>query len=289
MEKQPLTPRTPLLHNLNETKREPREWDAQAYDEGNRIQTEAFLNFLKKNNIDTNNKTILDVGCGTGKIAAKLAQKVRLIHGFDASENMIKQAQTNFGHIENLSFQHSFAEDFTSPKLYQLAIASFCIHWFENQKQAFQRIGDSLEHNGYFFATVQTSDNPTPLELVAAQETIEAMPINKAYKWCTEKNLIDLTECTLPSTQQLKDMLNNVGFEILICEQQDFYMSMTKDEIIKTARPIVFSRPLMKFIPNLFIEPLFNDYIDCYLSKLNKIDDKYVEQIITTIIHVRKK
>jgi trans-aconitate methyltransferase len=278
----------PLLEH--KPQREPREWDAYAYDEGNTIQTEAFLQFLATNKINTNDLRILDIGCGTGKIAARLSLKAKHIHGFDASKNMIEQAQKNFGHIENLSFEHCFAEDFTSHKLHKLAIASFCIHWFENQKQAFQRIHNSLEHNGNFFATVQTSNNPTPPELIAAQELIEGMSINKAYKWITDKNLIDLTECTLPSTEELKNMLTSVGFTISKCEQQSFFLPMTKDEIIKTERPIVFSRPMMKYIPDIFIEPLFNDYIDIYLSKLQKVgDDKYLEQIITTIIYACKK
>lgn len=292
MEKQPLTPRTPLLHDVKETQiaREPREWDAQGYDEGNTIQTEAFLQFLATNKIDTNNRTILDVGCGTGKIAARLASRAARIHGFDASKNMVEQAQKNFGTIGNLSFEQCFAENFSSSKLYQLAMASFCIHWFYDQKQAFQRIHGSLEHGGDFFATVQTRDNPTPPGLIAAQEMVEGMTINKAYKYFAGKDLIDLTECTLPSAEEVKNMLESIGFTILKSEQQFYSLPMTKDEVIKTERPIVFSRPMMKYIPNMLAESLFNDYIDIYLSKLEKVDDdKYLEQIITTVVHARKK
>jgi len=287
MEPQPLTPRTPLIPH-KEIKREPREWDAQAYDEGSRIQTEAFLQFLATYNINTKDRFILDVGCGTGKIAAKLAPKAEFIHGCDASKNMIDLAQKNCGHIQNLSFEHCFAEDFTSLRQYQLAFASFCIHWFENQKQAFQRIYASLENNGELFATVQTSDNPIPPEFIAAQEIIEDMTINKAYKYFAGKDLVDLTACTFSSTEDLKNMLKEVGFRILKCEQQTYFLLMTKDEIIKTERPIVFSRPIMKLIPNIFIEPFFNDYIDLYLSKLQKTGDQYLTQIITTIVHARK-
>jgi trans-aconitate methyltransferase len=302
MEKEPLTPRTPLLHNIKEAQvepalrsfsevgREPREWDAQAYDEGNTIQTEAFLQFLATNKINFTDRTILDVACGTGKIAARLASRAAHIHGFDASKNMIDFAQKQYGTIENLSFEQSFAEDFSSQRLYQLAFASCCIHWFYNQKRAFQHIHGSLEHGGDFFATVQTRDNPTPPELIAAQEMIEGMAINKAYKYFAGKDLIDLTECTLPSAEELKNMLESVGFTILKSEQQSYFFAMTKDEVKKTERPIVFSRPIMKYIPNILAESLFNDYIDIYLSKLQKVgDDKYLEQIITTVVHARKK
>lgn len=267
--------------------REPREWDAKAYDEGSTIQTQAFLQFLATNKINTEKRTILDVGCGTGKITAALAKKAQSIHGFDASKNMTDYAHDKYHYIKNLSFEHCFAEDFQSPKLYQLAIASFCIHWFENQKLAFQRINDSLEENGDFFATVQTSNNPAPLNLVAAQEKIEG--INKASQWLMGKDIIDLTACSLPSNQELKIMLAETGFEIIKNKEQSFEIPMTKDEIIKTERPIVFSRPIVQYIPSILIEPFFNDYIDLYISKLHKVsDDKYLEKIVTTIIHARK-
>src|SRR5258708_32116264 len=69
---------------ITKPQREPREWDAQAYDEGNIFQTKAFLHFLEKNKIETENKIILDVGCGTGTIAANLAEKAIYVHGIDA-------------------------------------------------------------------------------------------------------------------------------------------------------------------------------------------------------------
>src|SRR5260221_13539714 len=59
MENQPLITPKP--------QREPREWPAQAYDEGNTLQTNAFIYFLQTNNIKTANRTIIDAGCGTGK------------------------------------------------------------------------------------------------------------------------------------------------------------------------------------------------------------------------------
>src|SRR5438445_8968339 len=145
--------------------REPREWDAQAYEDGNTLQTKSCLHLLTTNNINIVDKTIFSVGCGTGKIESTLAEKAKHIHGFDASQNMIDFAQNKYGHIKNLSFEHCFAEDFQPKKLRQLAIASYSIHWFENKKQYLQRINDSLELHGKLFGTISTSDNPKPTNL----------------------------------------------------------------------------------------------------------------------------
>ena len=47
--------------------------------------------------------------------------------------------------FKNLSFEHCFAEDFQFQNPRQLVLASFCVHWFEDKKRAFQSIHDSLE------------------------------------------------------------------------------------------------------------------------------------------------
>ncbi|HEX4068782.1 MAG TPA: hypothetical protein VHX42_01665, partial [Candidatus Babeliales bacterium] len=57
----------PLLERTSEYKKH--EWDAKAYDNSNRIETEAFISLLLKYKIITKDRTILDVGCGTGTIA----------------------------------------------------------------------------------------------------------------------------------------------------------------------------------------------------------------------------
>lgn len=286
---QPYITRKSAFRNLDDIKpqRKPREWDAQTYDKSCTTQTEAFLQFLATNKINITNKTVIDVGCGTGKIASKLATRAALIHGFDASKNMIELAQKNFNTIKNLSFEHCFAEDFISPKLYQIAIASHAINWFEDKKQAFQRINDILEENGDLFANVQTKETPKPLNLITAQEKTET--INKLYKRIAGQNLIDISTNSYPSDKELETLLKETGFEILKYEEQSFFSIMTKEEIIEKERPLMFDKPITQYIPDIIMEPFFNDYIKHYLSKLIQVtEEQYLEETTTTIVHARK-
>jgi ubiquinone/menaquinone biosynthesis C-methylase UbiE len=267
--------------------REPREWNAEAYDEGNSLQTNTFLQFITKNRIEIEKKNILSAGCGTGRIENILAEKAEHIHGFDASKNMIDFAQNKYGHIKNLSFEHCFAEDFKSQKLYQLALASFCIHWFADKKLAFQRINDSLEINGELFGTLPTSNNPKPINLVVAAEMMSFL--ESIVSFFSGKNILDLIGASYPSNEELDTMLHETGFEIIKREEQCFDCIMTRDELKQLEWPIVSSRPIIKYIPNRFIQPLFEDYIDRIIAKLPKVDnEKFVRQTITTIIHARK-
>ena len=276
-------------------KRQPREWNAQEYNNGNTLQTTTFLNFLKTNNIEIKDKIILSAGCGTGKVENILAEKAEHIHGFDASKNMIDFAQDKYKHVGNLSFEHCFAEDFQSPKRYQLALASFCLHWVEDKKQAFQRINDGLELHGELFGTVQTSDNPTPTNLIVAKEM---MPLfQETVKSITNKELPDLNNKSMqaiigssyPSHEEFNTMLLETGFEIIKSEEEWYTCTMSTDELTKLQLPIFSSRPLIKDLPGEIKQKLFTEFITRYINKLEKIgEDSFLDKHSTTIIHARK-
>jgi methylase of polypeptide subunit release factors len=76
--------------------------------------------------------SVLDVGCGTGRLAFKLADKCKYIDGIDLSENNIKVAKRNLQRTpsENISFFHSDAETFLSVNKthYDYAVLSYVIH-----------------------------------------------------------------------------------------------------------------------------------------------------------------
>ena len=61
------------------------------------------------------NETILDVGCGDGKITNKIAKMVPngKVVGIDYSASMIKTAEQTYSDIQNLSFKVSDATNLT--------------------------------------------------------------------------------------------------------------------------------------------------------------------------------
>src|SRR4030095_9617245 len=271
---------------IEDIKLELREWDAKSYDEGNWLQTNAFLHFLKNNKIITENRTILDAGCGTGKIAARLAKKARSVHGFDASNNMITVARINHKNITNVTFEQCFAEEFTSQKLYQLGIMSSCFHWFQNKEKALQRIYKSLEIDGEFFADIHTTQDPVPLNLTVFNEMKNDITAVQEYfnnypsKPCDNSYL---------SLNELKEMLCNTGFDIIKAEIQSFNCIMTKKEFRKFQLPIAKSRPGIKNIPEATFNKFFAIFIDRCLSKLEKSNNNtYKYPFTTTIVHARK-
>jgi ubiquinone/menaquinone biosynthesis C-methylase UbiE len=262
---------------------EPREWDAKAYDESSRIQTESFLALLLKNKVITKDRTILDIGCGTGNIAARLAKKATHIDAVDASNNMIDYAETKYMHIPNLYFEQHCAEDFITPKKYQLALASFCMHWFKDQKKALHNISTCLEKDGEFFATVSTNNNPKSSNLIAAEAVLSK------YLWWLPFN-INLPGCTFPSIEELQTMLQETGFEIITMKEESFSGTTNKNELKEGLWAMISGSLIAQWISRKKIESFLNWYMDeCiyYLPKTN--DGELLYTMFTTTIHARKK
>jgi SAM-dependent methyltransferase len=76
--------------------------------------------------------SVLDVGCGTGRLAFKLTDKCKYIDGIDLSERNIKVAKRNLQltPFKNISFYHSDAENFftINRNHYDYAVLSYVIH-----------------------------------------------------------------------------------------------------------------------------------------------------------------
>jgi SAM-dependent methyltransferase len=76
--------------------------------------------------------SVLDVGCGTGRLAFKLTDKCKYIDGIDLSERNIEVAKRNLQRtpFKNISFYHSDAENFfmINRNHYDYAVLSYIIH-----------------------------------------------------------------------------------------------------------------------------------------------------------------
>src|SRR5579863_4924306 len=194
------------------------EWDAQTYAQGNKIQEMEALHFLQDSGLDFIHKRVLDIGCGTGNISAKIAEKAAWVHGIDASKNMIDYAQKIYGDIPNLSFEYCFAENFATKEPYDTAVTFFCIHWIKDKNKALKNINQSLKENGDFFGTYQSTLDPEPFHLTVFKEMLPTVSTILPYvKGISEKQSVDFF---VVSDEEFKKLLENNGFELISCEHK---------------------------------------------------------------------
>jgi trans-aconitate methyltransferase len=273
----------PLCCTANDAKT-VQEWNAADYAQGNSLQYQSALYFLEHNNIQLQDKKILDVACGTGEISYCLAQKAASVHGFDASNNMVEWAQEHYGNqSNNLSFRQCCVEDFCATEKYDLATMFFCFHWFADKQKAFDNTAACLQENGELFGTFSTSDIP--------QNPGHSIIKNMMKEWNIQEDFDQAMARSIVTTEELKRMLNNAGFEIITCKLQTSNIIFPDCTHVEYwARPVIMSRP---FIKKMTLEDQ-GKFLDEYVNRIIMVFQKngadgFTHTLRTTIVHAHKK
>lgn len=154
------------------------------------------------------NKVILDVGCGTGSIAIRLAQEGYRLIGLDLSEDMLTVAREKMeqAKAEVLWIQQDMTEiELSSPVDYVLCLCDSLNYLLseESVKHTFQRVSAALKPEGLFLFDVHT-----PYKIVEGfgRQTFAYEDEEMAYIWHSDSN-----EKTLEVTNDLTFFIRQKG------------------------------------------------------------------------------
>ncbi len=133
---------------MTQEKQPVEKWDAQAYTENFH-----FIATLGTSLLDILNpqphETVIDLGCGTGELTDKLAQRCKAVIGLDYSAAMVETAKKAFPHIE---FRQANAIDFSCEKPVDALLSNAVLHWVTEPEKAIQQIYNALKPDGRFVA-----------------------------------------------------------------------------------------------------------------------------------------
>jgi len=106
-------------------------------------------------NYSSKTKTILDLGCGTGKHDSLLCDKGYIVHGVDISQEMLDIAETRRKDKENkLTFSHSDITQLNINKKFDSIVSLFHVMSYQNTNTAldkvFTGVKDHLNRDGLF-------------------------------------------------------------------------------------------------------------------------------------------
>jgi 2-polyprenyl-3-methyl-5-hydroxy-6-metoxy-1,4-benzoquinol methylase len=102
---------------------------------------------------DVSDKRIIDVGCGSGYLTAKLASCGANVAGVDPSSNMIRIAKNEYRNIPHLKFINETIEAFSSqhPNTdFDIAVSNMSLITIANMDTALMAINRLLIPNGVF-------------------------------------------------------------------------------------------------------------------------------------------
>lgn len=92
---------------------------------------------------------ILDLGCGTGDLAAELARLGAEPAGIDFSESMIAQARAKYPGLE---FTVADATAYRSPRRFDGVFSNAALHWIKPPEAAVETVRQALRTGGRFAA-----------------------------------------------------------------------------------------------------------------------------------------
>lgn len=127
------------------------QWDAEQYAQYSSAQYAWALELIGKLKLQ-GNETVLDIGCGDGKVAAAIAD--RLPHGrvvgIDSSMEMIHLANQKFAdHLRSrLMFHHLDVRDLSDKDRYDVVFSNAALHWIKNHPPMLLRIQQAMKKSG---------------------------------------------------------------------------------------------------------------------------------------------
>jgi trans-aconitate methyltransferase len=142
---------------------------------------------------------VLDLGCGTGELAAKIADRGASVVGLDADRNMIEQARERFPQIE---FLVGDGHDFSVGQ-FDCVFSNAALHWLTRPRAVTMSVRAALRTGGRFVAEQGGAGNvaQTIAALNAARMAVGSTPVS-ALPWY------------YPSVGEHATLLESCGFRV---------------------------------------------------------------------------
>ena len=174
--------------------KKPEEWNPQLYEQQHGFVWQYGADLMELLSPQPE-ELILDLGCGTGQLTAKIAERVARVIGIDNSPTIINRAKENYPELE---FILADATNFSLQKQFDGVFSNAVLHWVQPPEKAITCIWHALKNKGRFVAEFGGQGN--------VQTIIEAM-----------KKVLQLNHFNLwyfPTIGEYATLLESQGFSV---------------------------------------------------------------------------
>ncbi|XP_063708340.1 juvenile hormone acid O-methyltransferase [Culicoides brevitarsis] len=269
---------------------------AKLYQRSNNLQREdtklvldEYSSLLKFNGSDT----IMDVGCGSGDVTIdlllpRIPPSFTKLVGTDISEPMVRYAKDTYEHLPRIVFEHlditaGVIENKKFLSFFDHVTSFFCLHWCQNQRQAFHNISRLLKPGGDCLITLLVQ---SPI-----YEVYERMA--QSSKW--QKYMMDVDSYISPYQHsedpigEINDYLDENGFceNNRIVEIKERLYIYPDTEILKRAVKSV--NPFIKRLMPREQEQFIAEYVQHVTDMgLRTNEDTYLTRYKLVVIYATK-
>lgn len=114
--------------------------------------------FINEMQLDKD-KTVLEIGVGTGRIAIKTAPLCKIFYGIDISSKTIEKAKSNLSEYSNIEL---ICDDFMSydfSNKFDVIYSSLTFMHIENKQDAINKVAAMLNDNGIFALSIDKNQD----------------------------------------------------------------------------------------------------------------------------------
>ncbi|MFT4032871.1 MAG: methyltransferase domain-containing protein [Siphonobacter sp.] len=176
------------------------QWNATLYDTKHDFVSKYGEDVVRLLNPQAGEK-ILDVGCGTGDLAAMIEQTGAKVTGVDASADMIAQAKNKFPKIV---FDVAAAEDLTYNEQFDAVFSNATLHWVLEKEKAVECMYTALKPGGRLVAEFGGKDNVASIVSALKTTLIQAGFAENAQR----------SVWYFPSPSEYMSLLESRGFTV---------------------------------------------------------------------------
>lgn len=133
----------------------PTKWDTGLYDDKHSFVWKygaSLIDLLRPQA----GERVLDLGCGTGHLTARIAEAGASVVGIDASPEMIDEARRLF---PSIAFEVADARDFAFDEPFDAVFSNAVLHWVKPPEEAVACVRRALRPGGRFVAEFGGRDN----------------------------------------------------------------------------------------------------------------------------------
>jgi trans-aconitate methyltransferase len=156
------------------------QWDATTYD-----RDFAFVAAYGAELLDwlqpKPGETILDLGCGTGSLTAKIVDAGATVIGMDSDPDMIEAARERLG--DAVELRVADAHDFTVETPVDAVVSNAALHWMPAPVEVLGCVSDALREGGRFVAEMGAKGNVATITGAVDAAAAEAGLPPRQWPW----------------------------------------------------------------------------------------------------------
>ncbi len=198
--------------------------------------------------------TILDLGCGTGRLTSKLhaALKADYTLGIDASESMLNQSRQYA--TSTLHFKKECIEQFIPNQKFSLLFSNAALQWIPNHKKLFPKLVESLSDNGQI--AFQVPANQSYQTHALAREIISSQPFKEHF---TGENLP-----VILTPEEYSEILYELGFKQQLIIEKIYPLTLNRvEDLIEWVKG-----SLLTYYQSHLTPQLFEQFLEAYTTQL---------------------